>query len=123
MARFETGLLTGGTGFVRRYLSRALATRLPGAKLVLLCRPGEKPERAGVQYLTAELTDEASVKSAVDRVRPDLVLHLAAQASVDEAIGGAEQTWRGDFFGGMWVAGGPPRRFPPAAFLFFYLPE
>jgi GDP-4-dehydro-6-deoxy-D-mannose reductase len=118
MARFETVLLTGGTGFVGRYLSRALATRLPGAKLVLLCRPGEKPERAGVQYLTAELTDEASVKSAVDRVRPDLVLHLAAQASVDEAIGGAEQTWRVNFCGTMWLASAIARVSPQATFLF-----
>jgi GDP-4-dehydro-6-deoxy-D-mannose reductase len=118
MARFAAVLLTGGTGFVGRHLSSALATRLPDAKLVLLCRPGEKPQRGDVQYLTAELTDEASVRSAVDDVRPDLVLHLAAQASVDQAIGSAEQTWRVNFCGTMWLAAAIARVCPQATFLF-----
>jgi GDP-4-dehydro-6-deoxy-D-mannose reductase len=118
MARFATVLLTGGTGFVGRHLSSALTTRLPEAKLVLLCRPGEKPQQADVQSLTAELTDEASVKVAVDEVRPDLVLHLAAQASVGEAIGTAEETWRVNFCGTMWLAAAMARVCPRATFLF-----
>jgi GDP-4-dehydro-6-deoxy-D-mannose reductase len=118
MARFATVLLTGGTGFVGRHLSSALATRLPDAKLVLLCRPGEKPQRRDVQYLTAELTDEGSVKAAVDDVRPDLVLHLAAQASVGDAMGSAEETWRVNFCGSMWLAAAMARVCPQATFLF-----
>jgi nucleoside-diphosphate-sugar epimerase len=42
MARFETVLLTGGTGFVGSHLSSAFTARFPDTKLVLLCRPGEK---------------------------------------------------------------------------------
>jgi GDP-4-dehydro-6-deoxy-D-mannose reductase len=118
MARFATVLLTGGTGFVGRHLASALATRLPDAKLVLLCRPGEKPQRRDVQYLTAELTDEASVKAAVDDVRPDLVLHLAAQASVGDAVGSAEDTWRVNFCGTMWLAAAIARACAQATFLF-----
>jgi GDP-4-dehydro-6-deoxy-D-mannose reductase len=118
MARFATVLLTGGTGFVGRHLSGALTTRFPQAKLVLLCRPGEKPQQRDVHYLTAELTDEASVKVAVDEVRPDLVLHLAAQASVGQAIGTAEETWRVNFCGTMWLAAAMARVCPRATFVF-----
>jgi GDP-4-dehydro-6-deoxy-D-mannose reductase len=118
MARFATVLLTGGTGFVGRHLSSALTRRFPEAKLVLLCRPGEKPQQRDVQSLTAELTDEGSVKVAVDEVRPDVVLHLAAQASVGEAIGTAEETWRVNFCGTMWLAAAMARVCPRATFLF-----
>jgi GDP-4-dehydro-6-deoxy-D-mannose reductase len=118
MARFATVLLTGGTGFVGRHLSSALATRFPDAKLVLLCRPGEKPQRHEMHYLTAELTDEAAVNVAINEVRPDVVLHLAAQASVGDAIGTAEETWRVNFCGTMWLAAAMARVCPRATFLF-----
>jgi GDP-4-dehydro-6-deoxy-D-mannose reductase len=118
MVRFETVLLTGGTGFVGSHLSAALARRFPRAKLVLLCRPGEKPARIDAKFLTTELTDEASVNAAVQQVRPDLVAHLAAQSSVGDAIGGAEQTWRVNFCGTMWLASAVARHCPKATFLF-----
>jgi GDP-4-dehydro-6-deoxy-D-mannose reductase len=118
MARFETVLLTGGTGFVGSHLSQAFATRFPGARLVLLCRPGEKPARTDANFMTTELTDEASVDAALEQVRPDLVAHLAAQSSVGDAIGGAEQTWRVNFCGTMWLASAVARHSPKATFLF-----
>jgi GDP-4-dehydro-6-deoxy-D-mannose reductase len=118
MARFGTVLLTGGTGFVGSHLSRALAQRQPDAKLVFLCRPGEQPTQADATFLTANLTDEASVEAAVKQVSPDLILHLAAQASVGEALGGAEQTWRVNFCGTMWLARAVAHYCPNATFLF-----
>jgi GDP-4-dehydro-6-deoxy-D-mannose reductase len=118
MARFDTVLLTGGTGFVGSHLSGALAARFPNAKLVLLCRPGEKPARSDANFLTTELTDEASVDATLEQVRPDLVAHLAAQSSVGDAIGGAQQTWRVNFCGTMWLASAIARHCPKATFLF-----
>jgi GDP-4-dehydro-6-deoxy-D-mannose reductase len=118
MRRFETVLLTGGTGFVGGHLSAALSVRHPQAKLVFLCRPGEQPKRGDIRFLNADLTDEASVDAVVAEVRPDLVLHLAAQASVDQAIGGAEQTWRVNFGGTMWLASAIARHCREATFLF-----
>ena len=118
MAPFETVLLTGATGFVGRHLSSAIRARFPDAKLFVLCRPGEKPPHAKAQQLTAELTDEASVTAAVGRSRPDVVFHLAAQASVDQAIGGAEQTWRVNFCVAMWLGAAVARVSPNATFLF-----
>jgi GDP-4-dehydro-6-deoxy-D-mannose reductase len=118
MARFGTVLLTGGTGFVGSHLSAAFWARFPGVKLVLLCRPGETPPRGHGNFLTAELTDEASIRAVIDAVRPDLVLHLAAQASVAHGIGGAEQTWRVNFCGTMGLASAVARHCPQSTFLF-----
>ncbi|MBV9066180.1 MAG: GDP-mannose 4,6-dehydratase, partial [Methylobacteriaceae bacterium] len=118
MARFERVLLTGGTGFAGSHLSAAFAARFPDSKLVLLCRPGEKPARADAEFRTAELTDQCSVDAAVDEVRPDAILHLAAQASVADAIGGAEQTWDVNFCGTMWLARAVARHSLRATFLF-----
>jgi GDP-4-dehydro-6-deoxy-D-mannose reductase len=118
MARFETVLLTGGTGFVGSHLCAAFATHFPGARLVLLCRPGERPTRPDAKFLTTDLTDEASVDAVLEQVRPDLIAHLAAQSSVGDAVGGAEQTWRVNFCGTMWLASAVARHCPKATFLF-----
>jgi len=118
MARFETVLLTGGTGFVGGHLSAAFSARFPDAELVLLVRPGETPPRRGSKFVAAELTDEASIRAVIEEVRPDLVLHLAAQASVDQAMGGAEQTWRVNFCGTMWLASAVARYCSQSTFLF-----
>jgi GDP-4-dehydro-6-deoxy-D-mannose reductase len=118
MAHFDTVLLTGGTGFVGSHLSAALTARFPRTKLVLLCRPGEKPAHPDAKFLTADLTDEGAVDAAVAEVRPDLVLHLAAQSSVGTAFGGAELTWRVNFCGTMWLASAIARHCPQAVFLF-----
>lgn len=118
MAHFDTVLLTGGAGFVGSHLSAALAARLPQAKLVLLCRPGEKPAHPDANFLTADLTEEGAVDAAVAQLRPNLVLHLAAQSSVGTAFGGAELTWRVNFCGTMWLASAIARHCPEATFLF-----
>jgi GDP-4-dehydro-6-deoxy-D-mannose reductase len=118
MAQFETVLLTGGTGFVGSHLSAAFAARFPEAKLVLLCRPGEKPARADAKFLIGELTDQRSVEAALKEVHPDAVLHLAAQSSVGDASGSAEQTWHVNFCGTMWLASAVARHCPQATFLF-----
>ena len=58
IAPFKKALLTGGTGFVGRYLSAAFRKGFPDADLVLLCRPGEEvPDDLNV--LSADLTDYA----------------------------------------------------------------
>lgn len=118
MARFETVLLTGGTGFVGGHLAAAFEARFPKGKLVLLCRPGEKPARGDRKFLTAELTDAASVETVLEQVRPDAVVHLAAQSSVGNASVVAEETWRVNFCGTLWLAGAVARHCPRSTFLF-----
>jgi CDP-glucose 4,6-dehydratase len=80
-------LLTGHTGFKGGWLALWLARR--GAKVVGLAlppEPGSFYERARVAEVVEsheqDLRDEAGVRAVVEAARPELVLHLAAQALV-----------------------------------------
>jgi GDP-4-dehydro-6-deoxy-D-mannose reductase len=86
-------LITGYGGFVSRYLVPACRRRYPAAQLFGLCRsPADAvPPRMfdshpqpveGVEHLVAEITAPEQVRAAVARAWPDLIFHLAAQASV-----------------------------------------
>jgi GDP-4-dehydro-6-deoxy-D-mannose reductase len=54
----------------------------------------------------------------VNEVRPDAILHLAAQASVGDNTVAAEQTWRVNFCGTMWLAHAVARHCGASTFLF-----
>ena len=80
-------LVTGVTGFVGLHLVEHISRAAPGAQLFGL--QWEEPradERAilegRVALLPGDLTDPASLGAAVAAARPDIVLHLAAAASV-----------------------------------------
>ena len=110
-------LLTGGSGFVGGYLAPALAAAFPQAERVLLRFPGETVERAGWRNIDARITDGAAIETIVADLKPDLVLHLAAQA----AIGGsadAEPTWRVNFGGTLELAHACARHAPDTTFFF-----
>lgn len=86
-------LVTGAAGFVGSFVASHLAAR--GYSVVGADNFNDyysvrlKHERveslllpAGVECRTAELSDENEVRKLFDEVRPELVLHLAAQAGV-----------------------------------------
>lgn len=78
-------LVTGGTGFLGANLLPALLRRR--ASVHVLSRGQERSERLDdvrreIQVEAADLSDAASVRQAVERVRPDLVFHLAVQRDV-----------------------------------------
>lgn len=78
-------LLTGCRGFVGSYLVERCHERYPQAQLFGLTRhvvsPGERAP-GNVQLLYADMTRQDEVQGVVTQVRPDLVIHLAAQSSV-----------------------------------------
>lgn len=111
-------LLTGGNGFVGRYLAPALTAALPGAERLLLRRPGTTGCPEGWDLAEAEIYDREAVAAIVARFKPDLVAHLAGQTSVGEAKIAAEETWRVNFDGAFALASACARAAPSATFFF-----
>jgi UDP-glucose 4-epimerase len=71
-------LVTGGTGFIGARLCARARDR--GASVFAVSRrPGRIPE--GVVWEGADLTDQAACGELVNRLRPDVVVHLASQVS------------------------------------------
>ncbi len=83
-------LVTGGSGFIGRYLCERLATEGHSVTATYLSRPelsNRLPLAKGIQWLPLDLRDGPSVGPLVRRVRPEAVFHLAAQAY-------AGQSWK-----------------------------
>jgi len=72
-------LVTGGNGFAGKHLAAALRAR--GDDVVTAGRAGD----GGAVDLVLEMTDDGSVRAALERAKPEVVFHLAAQAFVPEA--------------------------------------
>jgi len=72
-------LVTGGNGFVGRYLVAALRSR--GAEVVIA---GRSLDGSGVD-LPLDLSDLANLQGVVELARADVVCHLAAQTFVPQA--------------------------------------
>ncbi len=107
---YESVLLTGANGFVGRHLLSALRTRLaPGATVHCLDRRGEAP---------VSLLDTVAVHAFVERSRPDLIIHLAAQSSVAQSTGSAADTWRVNVGGTLNLAEAVAIVSPEAVFAF-----
>jgi GDP-4-dehydro-6-deoxy-D-mannose reductase len=87
-------LITGVNGFVAGHLAERLA-RNPAYRLWGIARSAQLalPALAGrVQLVTLDLRDDAALRTALADIRPDAVLHLAAQASVAKSFGDALNT-------------------------------
>lgn len=101
---FQRVLLTGAEGFVGRRLASALRASLPNsARLTLASRhePAERFEDA----VQLDVTDVVAVRAVVARLRPDLVIHLAGQASARAGGAGTDGCWAVNFGGTYNIAG------------------
>ena len=98
-------LVTGGTGFLGRYLSAALAR--DGAEVVATYfDPRDQAHRtasAGVRLVPLDITDPAAVRTLIDELRPEAVYHLAGQAFVQPSMIDPSTTFATNFTGTLNV--------------------
>jgi len=78
-------LVTGGSGFVGRYLVAALRAR--GDEVISASHGSDGSNRH------FDLTNTENVGAVVDEARPQLIFHLAAQAFVPDAVASPLQTF------------------------------
>lgn len=108
---YRSVLVTGGHGFVGRYLLPVLQARLgAGAVVHRLDRHGAAP--------AVDLLNTGMVRALVARARPDLIVHLAAQSSVGQSAGKAADTWRVNVGGTVNLAEAVAAECPDATFVF-----
>jgi GDP-4-dehydro-6-deoxy-D-mannose reductase len=117
-ADYRRILLTGGSGFVGGRLGPMIATAFPQARLVNLTRAGDAGGLPGWENIATPLLDRTAMSSLVSDLQPDLVVHLAAQASVGAALSGAEESWRVNFGGTLELASACAAHAPGATFMF-----
>ncbi|MBL6079082.1 GDP-mannose 4,6-dehydratase [Belnapia sp. T18] len=109
-------LVTGAGGFVGRSLLPALRAAFPAAVLI---GAGRRPAIPGTdESLHLDLLDHGSMTGAIAAVRPDAVLHLAAQADVAASFRAPDETWRPNLLGTLALAEAVLREAPEAAFLY-----
>jgi nucleoside-diphosphate-sugar epimerase len=71
--------ITGGTGFLGRYTVRELRKR--GYRLLVMSR-GEHRE-PGVEYITGDLSNIASLRPTLEHFKPEVAIHLAWEGIPD----------------------------------------
>jgi GDP-4-dehydro-6-deoxy-D-mannose reductase len=75
-------LITGVSGFVGGHVVDLVREQAPSAEVFGLdSRPGNRARALGIEVLKADLQDPVSVRAVLDQVRPDRLVHLAAQSS------------------------------------------
>jgi UDP-glucuronate 4-epimerase len=93
----ERVLITGGAGFIGSHLSAALIRRGCGVAVLDNLNDFYDPKfkrrnlaevlRAGAfEFILADIRDRTTVRALFDRVRPDVLIHLAARAGVRPSV-------------------------------------
>lgn len=118
MSTYDRILITGGAGFVGGHVTQALRRAFVGATIVVVALPGERMRLSDVEVVVCDLTDATAVEKLVIDVAPDLVVHLAGQASVGQASKLVEQTWRVNALASYFL-GAAVMRHVPSAVMFF----
>jgi GDP-4-dehydro-6-deoxy-D-mannose reductase len=110
-------LVTGGGGFAGRHLLRELVAG--GARELTATVLGEvaesvadDPELAGITWRSLDLASLNSVRGVVAEVRPEVVYHLAGQASVGESFESPLRTWEVNATGTLRLFAGLERESP-----------
>lgn len=110
-------LLTGGSGFVGRWLAQALRRDLPGEGR-LICVDRATPVEPGLEFLQLDITQAEATDAVLQETRPTCVIHLAAMAAVGECRREPHRAWSVNVHGTMNLAQAVLRHVPDASFLY-----
>jgi GDP-4-dehydro-6-deoxy-D-mannose reductase len=89
-------LVTGGGGFAGRHLLRDLL-REGSAEVAATHLGGPPPvsdeEMSRVRWMALDVNSDESVRRVMSEIQPDVVYHLAGQASVGRSLSAPLETW------------------------------
>jgi GDP-4-dehydro-6-deoxy-D-mannose reductase len=100
-------LITGGSGFVGRVLTRALLER---GDAVCVTGVGEPGATSPVRWFAADSRDESAIDAAVEQSRPDVVFHLAGVSFPPDAERAPADTYDVNTLGAVRLLGAIERR-------------
>jgi dTDP-glucose 4,6-dehydratase len=100
MNQTKTILITGGAGFIGSHVVRLFINKYPDYRIVNLdaltyagnlenLRDVEK--KPNYEFIKADIADEKQVMRTFDHLRPDCIIHLAAESHVDRSISNPTQ--------------------------------
>lgn len=91
--RNETVLVTGGAGFIGCAISPSLTALFKRVVVVDVLHPqihasGQRPEElaAGAELIVADITEPTTWDNVLSEVKPDVVIHLAAETGTGQSL-------------------------------------
>ncbi|KAK6008174.1 hypothetical protein QM012_000077 [Aureobasidium pullulans] len=78
MATLHSVLIVGGCGFLGHHIVDHLLARKDGTKVYVMGRSNGSLRRHGVEYLKADVSDNRSVESVVNSIKPQAIINTAA---------------------------------------------
>jgi GDP-4-dehydro-6-deoxy-D-mannose reductase len=95
-------LVTGGTGFVGRYLVQALCSRPEQPEIIVATRQYRSVQNSSVRSVELDITDAGQVRAIIAAEQPTHLFHLAGMAKVYNP--NTTQTWNLNFAGVLNIA-------------------
>lgn len=113
----ETILVVGASGFVGGHLLAGLQAAMPGRRIIATGLGGvaSTPE---IEWRSVDITDALAVDALVEEVRPTILVHLAAIATLSASVQDPDLAWRVNVFGTRYLAEAVMRIVPHCQFLY-----
>jgi GDP-4-dehydro-6-deoxy-D-mannose reductase len=119
MRSYDRLLITGAGGFVGRHLLPILKAAFPTAALIAAVRPenGEWPTFDRADVVPFDLLKLTELDELIARLKPDGLVHLAAQASVAASFTDPVASWRANLLGTVALAEAVAHHVPHCRFV------